>query len=58
MNDQLEEIENLANEFDTMTPGNCFLKEKITNFYFPNKFKINFKDCHVAISKNGGLIAI
>jgi hypothetical protein len=58
MNEQLEAIENLANDFDTMTPGNCFIKEKITDLYFPNKFKINFQDCHVAISRNGGLIAV
>ena len=58
MNEQLEEIENIANNFDVMTPGNCFSKEKITNSYFPNKFKINFQDCHVAISKNGGLMAV
>jgi len=58
MNEQIEEIENLANDFDTISPGNCFIKEKITNLYFPNKFKINFQDCHVAISKNGGLIAV
>ena len=58
MNEQLEAIENLANDFDTMSPGNCFIKEKITDLYFPNKFKINFQDCHVAISKNGGLIAV
>ena len=58
MDEQLEGIENLATNFDTMSPGNCFSKEKITNFYFPNKFKINFQDCHVAISRNGGLMAI
>ena len=58
MNEPLEEIENLATDFKSISQGNAFLKEKITNFYFTNKFKINFKDCHVAMSKNGGLIAI
>ena len=58
MNDQLEEIENISNNFDSISQGNCFSKEKITNLYFKNKFKINFNDCHIAINKNGGLIAI
>ena len=53
-----ENIENIASNFDNMMKDNCFMKEKITNFYFPFKFKINFDNCHVAISKNGGLIAI
>ena len=58
MSEQLEAIESLANYFDSVSPGNSFIKEKITNVYFPNKFKINFKNNHVAISKNGGLIAL
>ena len=58
MYDQLESIENLANNFHNMSPDICFTKEKITNFYFPTKFKINFKGCHVAICKNGGFMAI
>ena len=58
MNVQIKEIENISNNFDLISKGNYFSKEKITDLYFPNKFKINFNDCHVAISKNGGLIAI
>ena len=58
MNDQIKEIENISNNFDLISKGNYFSKEKITDLYFPNKFKINFNDCHVAISKNGGLIAV
>ena len=53
-----DHIENFASNFDNMAKDICFMKEKITNFYFPFKFKINFENCHVAISKNGGLIAI
>ena len=58
MNAQFEEIENISNNFDSISQGNCFSKEKITNLYFKNKFKINFNDSHIAISKNGGLIAV
>ena len=59
MYDQIEEdIENIANNFDKIAPEVAFMKEKITDFYFPSKFKINFNSCHVAISKNGGLMAI
>ena len=58
MYDQIESIENLANNFDEIGPDFSFMKEKITNFNFPTKFKINFQGCHVAISRNGGLIAI
>ena len=58
MYDQIEHIENLANNFDEMGPEYAFIKEKITNFNFPTKFKISFQGCHIAISKNGGLIAI
>ena len=58
MNDPIESIENLAKNFDNMTSDVLFMKEKITNFYFQNKFQINFEGCHIAISRNGGLIAI
>ena len=59
MYDQIEEdIENIANNFDKIAPEVAFMKEKITDFYFSSKFKINFDACHVAISKNGGLMAI
>ena len=57
MNEQYEKLESLANDFNVISPNNCFLKEKITNVYFTNKFRINYKDYFVAISKNGGLIA-
>ena len=48
MYDQIEEdIENIANNFDNIAPEVAFMKEKITDFYFPSKFKINFNSCHV-----------
>ena len=58
MNDPIESIENLAKNFDNMTSDVLFMKEKITNFYFQNRFKINFEGCHIALSRNGGLMAI
>ena len=59
MYDKIEEdIENIANNFDNIAPEIAFMKEKITDFYFSTKFKISFKGCHIAISKNGGLMAI
>ena len=36
MNDPIENIENLAKNFDNMTSDVLFMKEKITNFYFQN----------------------
>ena len=56
--DPLENIENLSNYFDSMTEDVFYMKEKISNFYFPTKFKISFEGCHIAICKNGGLIGI
>ena len=59
MYDEIEEnIEFIGNCFENLTPDISFMKEKITDYYFPTKFKINFKDCHIAISRNGGLMAI
>jgi len=58
MSDPLENIENISNNFDAMTNDVSYMKEKISNFYFTTKFKINFEGCHIAICRNGGLIAI
>ena len=58
MNELQENTENLSNNFEEMSKGYYFIKEKITSFYYSSKFKINFKHCFIAISKNGGLIAI
>ena len=58
MYDQIKKIEDLNYNFDNMTQDICFMKEKITNFYFYKKFEINFENCHIAISRNGGLMAI
>ena len=58
MDEHYEQLESLANDFDVVSPNNCFLKEKLTNVYFTNKFRINYKTYFVAISKNGGLMAI
>ena len=58
MNDQIENIEKISTYFDEMGPELYFMKDKITSFYFPTKYQINFKGCFVAISRDGGLMAI
>ena len=58
MIDQTENIENIASSFEIMEDNIALMNERITKFYMERKFNINFKECHVAISKNGGLIAI
>ena len=58
MNDQIENIEIISTIFDEMGPELYFMKDKITSFYFPTKYQINFKGCFVAISRDGGLMAI
>ena len=58
LEDQTENLENISNHFDEMAPNQFYMKEQITDFSNIEKFKINFTYCHIAISKNGGLIAI
>ena len=58
MLEEIEILENIANQFEDMGKNQIFMKEEITNFNKIEKIRINFKYCHVAISKNGGLIAI
>ena len=55
--DQIECIENLSSYFDEMGKKK-YMKEQITDFNDIDMFKINFRYCHISISKNGGLIAI
>ena len=58
MIDQTNNLENLSQNFDEMGKNQLYTKEQITDFSKIEMFKINFKLCHIAISKNGGLIAI
>jgi len=58
MIDQTNNLENLSQNFDEMGKNQLYTKEQITDFSKIEMFKINFKLCHIAISKNGGLIAL
>ena len=58
MLDEIEILYNISNNFDEMGKNQIYMKEQITDFHKIEKFKINFRYCHVAISKNGGLMAI
>ena len=58
MDDQIENIENISNNFDSMGEKMFFMNQKISSFKSSNNLKINFEGCHVAISRNGGLIGV
>ena len=56
MEDILEKTDSINNNFEKTEGTNYFMKEQIT--YFEKPEKIDFKECHVAMSQNGGLVAI
>jgi len=58
MIDQTRNLDNLSSNFDDIGNKQKYMKEQLTDFNKIEKFKINFTYCHIAISKNGGLIAI
>ena len=41
-----------------MKDDNFYMREQLYEFKEEDKVYINFKECHVAICPNGGLIAI
>jgi len=58
-----EYLENLSSRIESFDKSLNYMKEQLTDFTQSSKknidqFKINFTYCHVAISKNGGLIAV
>ena len=58
-----EYLENLSSRIESFDKSLNYMKEQLTDFTQASKknidqFKINFTYCHVAISKNGGLIAV
>ena len=58
---QIDNLENIAVNFEKMNDEYIFMKEKLIAFNFEEeaeKVNINFRECHVAICQNGGLIAI
>ena len=56
MEDIYERTDAINNNFEKTEGTNYFMKEQIT--YFEKPEKIDFKECHVAMSQNGGLVAI
>ena len=56
MEDILEKTDSINNNFEKTEGTNYFMKEQISAFDRPEK--IDFKECHVAICPNGGLVAI
>jgi hypothetical protein len=66
MINEIECLENISSLFEEMEIKNKnknkdipkFMKEQITDYDKLDLFKINFNYCHIAITKNGGLIAI
>ena len=59
MEDPVEALEQISLNFDKMDKNNYYMFQQITDFSKARSIiKINFNFCHIAISKNGGLIAI
>ena len=56
MEDFLEKTDSINNNFEKTEGINYFMKEQIASFERREKF--DYKECHVAICPNGGLIAI
>ena len=56
MEDILEKTDSINNYFEKTEGINYFMRESLINFERPEK--IDFKECHVAICPNGGLVAI
>ena len=53
----IESLENISVNFEKVKDV-IYMKEKLYEFKELDKININFKECHVAICPNGGLIAI
>ena len=58
MEDQTENIENIATSFDKIDDGKMFfMKEELSEVHYEPRIKIEFENCYTAMAKNGGLIA-
>ena len=51
-------LEDIALNIEKIDENFILMKEQLCEFKDGDKIKINFKECHVAICPNGGLIAI
>ena len=54
----VDTVQSISTSFEKMTKDKIYMKETFVEFDKNDKFKINFRDCHVAICPNGGMIAI
>ena len=55
---QIDILEDFAINIEKLDEDFILLKEQLIEFKEFDKIKINFKECHVAVCPNGGLIAI
>ena len=58
MEEKIPDIDILGANFKKMDEKMSFMKEQFSKFEKNEKLNINFNKCHVAISPNGGYIAI
>ena len=58
MQDQLENLEIMSTNFEQICKNDYYMMQRMTDLSKINRIKINFNFCHIAISKNGGLIAL
>ena len=58
MDEKIPDLEILSSNFRKMDEKMSFMKEQFSKFELSEKLNINFSKCHVAISPNGGYIAI
>lgn len=53
-----QNIETLQMSLNSMSHNVAFVREELTKLDKTQKLSINFNDCHVAVSRNGGLMAV
>ena len=58
MEEKIPDLEILSSNFHKMDEKMYFMKEQFSKFELSEKLNINFNKCHVAVSPNGGYIAI
>ena len=58
MEEKIPDLEILSSNFRKMDEKMFFMREQFSKFELSEKLNINFNKCHVAISPNGGYIAI
>ena len=58
MGEKIPDLEILSSNFRKMDEKMFFMREQFSKFELSEKLNINFNKCHVAISPNGGYIAI